>query len=63
MTAEEKRMEHQRELAARINEEARERLGGMKKTSTEKVYAFYICSHFNYSNTCCFITISVPYLL
>ena len=36
MTAEERRQEHQRELAARINEEARERLQGMNKETSEK---------------------------
>lgn len=36
MTAEEKRHEHQKELATKINEDARERLKGLKGDNEEK---------------------------
>lgn len=36
MTSEEKRQEHQRELASKINEDARERLKGLKGDDEEK---------------------------
>ena len=36
MSAEEKRQEHQKELAQRLNGEARERLRGLKTDTTEK---------------------------
>ena len=36
MTAEEKRQNHQKELSHKINEEARERLKGMKQSGEDK---------------------------
>lgn len=38
MTAEEKRQSHQKELAERINREAKERLAGQKGKTSEKKF-------------------------
>ena len=43
MTAEEKRQEHQRELANKMNEEARERMKGLKGDNEEKKSVTGIC--------------------
>jgi DNA-binding TFAR19-related protein (PDSD5 family) len=40
-TTEEKRQQHQRELGQKLNEEARERLKGMKSGSDDKKYGIF----------------------
>lgn len=49
MTAEEKRQEHQRELANKINEDARERLKGLKGDNEEKKVRKSVVSYSNSS--------------
>lgn len=42
-TSEEKRIKHQKELAEKLNEEARERLRGLQTSGDNKKYAFCRC--------------------
>jgi len=43
LTSEEKRQTHQKELAEKLNEEARARLAGQKEKTDEKKFMPYLC--------------------
>jgi len=43
LTSEEKRQSHQKELAEKLNQEARARLAGQKEKTDEKKLVSYIC--------------------
>jgi hypothetical protein len=48
-TTEEKRLKHQKELATRLNEEARERIRGLKSGGDEKKLVLILALLFSYS--------------
>jgi len=43
LTSEEKRQSHQKELAEKLNQEARARLAGQKEKTDEKKYLSVVC--------------------